>query len=119
MAENYLYPFANGENANVVDKDVWKAEAQRESGFKSGRATSSWFNYILGEGGAAAYVIGQLVADYSGKDAGIDAAALSANFRTALNAYISETFYKKSEVDALVKNSIASVPEEIDLGELS
>lgn len=88
MATNQLLPFANGETPNVLPYEDWNALAARLTGFQSGIASSQQFNYILAQGGAAGYVLGQLVADYAGSDATIDAASLYAAYKTALANYV-------------------------------
>ena len=69
MAINKLLPFANGDQPNVLDYATWNALPGRVTGFQSGIANSKQFNYILAQGGAAGYVIGQLVADELNLDA--------------------------------------------------
>ena len=88
MSTNQLIPFANGDTANVIDYNEWNALPARLTGFQSGIASSQQFNYILAQGGAAGYVLGQLVADYAGSDATIDAASLYAAYKTALANYV-------------------------------
>lgn len=88
MATNQLIPFANGDTPNVIDYNEWNALPARLTGFQSGIASSQQFNRILAQGGAAGYVLGQLVADYAGTDATIDAASLYAAYKTALANYV-------------------------------
>ena len=88
MATNQLLPFANGDTPNVIDFDSWNTLAARLTGFQSGIASSQQFNRILAQGGAAGYVIGQMVASLAGQDATIDAETLYTNFLTALKAYV-------------------------------
>lgn len=85
---NQLLPFANSDVANVIPFDEWDALPARLSGFQSGIASSKQFNYILGQGGAAGYVIGQLVADYTTETATIAATPLYQAFKQALAAYV-------------------------------
>lgn len=85
---NQLLPFANSDVANVIPFDEWDALPARLSGFQSGIASSKQFNYILGQGGAAGYVIGQLVADYTTETATIAATSLYQAFKQALAAYV-------------------------------
>lgn len=77
---NQLLPFANGDTPNVISFDDWNALSARQSGFQSGIASSQQFNYILAQGGAAGYVIGQLVADYTTETATISATPLYQSF---------------------------------------
>lgn len=86
---NQLLPFANGETPNVLSYDEWNALAARLSGFQSGIASSKQFNYILAQGGAAGYVIGQMVADYTTETATIAATPLYQAFQQALASFVS------------------------------
>lgn len=88
MATNQLLPFANGDTPNVLDFATWNTLAARLTGFQSGIASAQQFNRILAQGGAAGYVIGQMVASLAGKDATIDAETLYTNFLMALKAYV-------------------------------
>lgn len=85
---NQLLPFANGETPNVIPYDEWNALAARLSGFQSGIASSKQFNYILAQGGAAGYVIGQMVADYTTETATIAATPLYQAFKQAMSAFV-------------------------------
>lgn len=85
---NQLLPFANGETPNVIPYDEWNALAARLSGFQSGIASSKQFNYILAQGGAAGYVIGQMVADYTTETATIAATPLYQAFKQALSSFV-------------------------------
>lgn len=91
MPTNQLLPFANGETPNVISYDEWNALATRLSGFQSGIASSEQFNYILAQGGAAGYVIGQLVADYTTETATIAATPLYQAFKQAMSVFISQS----------------------------
>lgn len=84
MATNQLLPFANGDVPNVLPYDEWNSLPARLTGFQSGIASSQQFNYILAQGGAAGYVLGQLVVDFAGQDATLDAASLYTNFKRAV-----------------------------------
>ena len=97
MATNELLPFANGGGANVIDFSSWNALSQRQSGFVSGVASSQQFNRILAQGGAAGYVVGQMVADLANQNATIDATTLYTNFKLAL-----QTFIKKEVGESLL-----------------
>lgn len=88
---NQLLPFANGETPNVLPYDEWNALAARLSGFQSGIASSKQFNYILAQGGAAGYVIGQMVADYTTETATIAATPLYQAFKQAMSAFVSQS----------------------------
>ena len=88
MAENQLLPFANGDTANVIPFADWNGLSVRLTGFQSGIASSQQFNRILGQGGAAGYVIGQFVADFTTDNATINATALYASFKKALAAFV-------------------------------
>lgn len=88
MAENQLLPFANGDTANVIPYADWSGLSVRLTGFQSGIASSQQFNYILGQGGAAGYVIGQFVADFTTDNATINATALYASFKKAIAAFV-------------------------------
>lgn len=88
---NQLLPFANGETPNVISYDDWNALAARLSGFQSGIASSKQFNYILAQGGAAGYAIGQLVADYTNETATIAATPLYQAFKQAIASFTSST----------------------------
>ncbi|WP_418955093.1 phage tail protein [Sutterella wadsworthensis] len=88
MGTNQLLPFANGDTPNVLDYASWNSLAARLTGFQSGIASSQQFNYILSQGGAAGYTIGQLVADYAQQDATLNATALYAAFKQALAAFV-------------------------------
>lgn len=88
MATNKLLPFAGGDTPNIVDFETWNALPARLTGFQSGIAKSAEFNRILAQGGAAGYVIGQLVADHAAQDADLETTALYAAFKKALAAYI-------------------------------
>lgn len=88
MAENQLLPFANGDTANVIPYADWSGLSVRLTGFQSGIASSQQFNYILGQGGAAGYVIGQFVADFTSDNATINATALYASFKKAIAAFV-------------------------------
>lgn len=87
---NQLLPFANGEVTNVISYDDWNALAARLSGFQSGIASSQQFNYILAQGGAAGYVVGQMVADYTDETATIAATPLYQAFKQAIAAFVSK-----------------------------
>lgn len=88
MSTNQLLPFANGTTPNVLDYASWNALAARQTGFQSGIASSQQFNYILAQGGAAGYTIGQLVADYAHQDATLNATTLYTAFKQALAAFV-------------------------------
>ncbi len=88
MATNKLLPFAGGDTPNIVDFETWHALPARLTGFQSGIAKSAEFNRILAQGGAAGYVIGQLVADHAAQDADLETTALYAAFKKALAAYV-------------------------------
>ena len=88
MSTNQLLPFANGTTPNVLDYASWNALAARQTGFQSGIASSQQFNYILAQGGAAGYTIGQLVADYAQQDATLNATTLYIAFKQALAAFV-------------------------------
>ena len=88
MPTNQLLPFANGETPNVMPYAEWNALAARLTGFKSGIASSQQFNYILSQGGAAGYVIGQLVADFAKVDATLNATELYTSFKKAVAAFV-------------------------------
>ena len=88
---NQLLPFANGETPNVIPYDEWNALAARLSGFQSGIASSKQFNYILAQGGAAGYVIGQMVADYTTETATIAATPLYQAFKQAMSAFVGQS----------------------------
>ena len=88
MATNQLLPFCNGDTPNVIDFDAWNALPSRLTGFQSGIAKSAEFNRIFAQGGAAGYVIGQMVVDYALQDAGLNATALYAAFKDAVAKYV-------------------------------
>ena len=88
MATNQLLPFANGDTPNVLDFATWNTLAARLTGFQSGIASSQQFNRILAQGGAAGYVIGQMVANFAQQDATIDAETLYTNFLNALKSFV-------------------------------
>lgn len=88
MATNQLLPFASGENPNVLPFADWNSLPARLTGFQSGIASSQQFNYILAQGGAAGYVIGQLVADNTNQDATLDPESLYTNWKKAVAAFI-------------------------------
>ena len=88
MATNQLLPFANGDTPNVIDFDSWNTLAARLTGFQSGIASSQQFNRILAQGGAAGYVLGQMVANFAQQDATIDAETLYTNFLNALKSFV-------------------------------
>ena len=88
---NQLLPFANGDTPNVISFDDWNALSARQSGFQSGIARSQQFNYILAQGGAAGYVIGQLVADYTTETATISATPLYQSFKQAMSSFVSSS----------------------------
>ena len=96
MATNQLLPFANGDTANVISYEEWNALAARLTGFQSGIASSQQFNRILGQGGAAGYVIGQMVVDFAAKDATINCTALYAAFKEAVAAFVPTAIADKS-----------------------
>lgn len=88
MATNQLLPFANGDTANVIDFQEWNNLDARKTGFGSGIASSKQFNFILAQGGAAGYTIGQFVADNTNANATINATELYANFKQAISNYV-------------------------------
>lgn len=99
MATNYLSPFANGANANVASEETWASDAVRstlQKGFRSGVARSDLVNRALVQGTSAGFSIGQLVADFAGKDATTDAESLYEGFQEAL-----ERFFKAKMFDAI------------------
>lgn len=87
MATNRLLPFANGTGANVTPFDEWSGDDYEnvvENGFKSGIAKSAPMNRVWAQGATAGNVIGELVKNFAGKDADIDAADLYPKFVEAL-----------------------------------
>jgi hypothetical protein len=99
MAENKLLPFANASDANVTTYDEWSSDSLKstvEKGFTSGIAKSARINRVLAQGAAAGYSIGELVKDYAGQDADIDASALYTGFVEAL-----KTLSKQTVVDVV------------------
>lgn len=99
MATNSLQPFANGSAANVVDEEKWRGDELKSvvaNGFQSGIARSAQINRAIAQGTSAGYAIGQLVADYAGKDADINAQKLYSGFQDAL-----EKFFKAKMFDAI------------------
>lgn len=85
MATNELFPFANGENANVMPTNQWQALTDiLENGFKSGIARSEQVNRVLAQGAVASYVLGQLIVDQLNKDATLDKDTLYQNIVKAL-----------------------------------
>lgn len=99
MATNNLVPFANGSAANVTSESDWQGESLKstlKNGFQSGIARSDRVNRAIAQGTSAGYAIGQLVADYAGQDAGIDAENLYSGFQDAL-----EKFFKAKMFDAI------------------
>ena len=85
---NQLLPFANGDTPNILDFASWNSLPARLTGFQSGIASSQQFNYILAQGGAAGYVIGQLVDDFTNQDATLQATALYTAFKQAIAAFV-------------------------------
>lgn len=99
MATNWLRPFANGTGANIVSEADWSGNSMKATlarGFQSGIAKSAEVNRALAQGTSAGYAIGQLVADYAGRDAGVDAADLYEGFQEAL-----EKFFKAKMLDTI------------------
>ena len=99
MAVNQLQPFANGANANVVSEEEWSGDALKsvvQKGFQGGIAKSEQVNRAIAQGTSAGFAIGQLVADYAGQDAGINAAGLYEGFQVAL-----EIFFKTKMFDTI------------------
>lgn len=99
MATNWLKPFANGTGANIVSEADWSGNSMKATlaqGFQSGIAKSAEVNRALAQGTSAGYAIGQLVADYAGRDAGVDAADLYEGFQDAL-----EKFFKTRMLDTI------------------
>lgn len=85
MAKNELFPFANGEDANVLPTNQWEALTDiLENGFQSGIARSEQVNRVLAQGALASYVLGQLIVDRLNKDAALDKNALYQDLILAL-----------------------------------
>ena len=73
MAKNELLPFANGEDANILNTSQWEALTDIvENGFQSGIARSEQVNRVLAQGAIASYVLGQLIVDELSQDATLD-----------------------------------------------
>lgn len=99
MATNYLAPFANGEDANIATEEQWTSEPMRNTvtkGFRSGIAESKLINRAIAQGTSAGFSVGQLVADYAGRDATVDAQTLYQGFVEAL-----KTLAQSSAVDRI------------------
>lgn len=99
MAKNYLIPFANAKDANVTSETEWESSALASTvskGFQSGIAKSDRVNRAIAQGASAGFSIGQLVADFAERDAGIDAQTLYEGFKKAL-----EQFSRISVVDVI------------------
>lgn len=96
MAKNYLKPFANAADANVMTEADWESPEMQvvvSKGFQSGIARSVQVNRAIAQGTSAGYAIGQLVVDYANQDAHIQATGLYAGFKKAL-----ESFAKKAVI---------------------
>ena len=85
MAKNELLPFANGEDANILNTSQWEALTDIvENGFQSGIARSEQVNRVLAQGAVASYVLGQMIVDKLSKDATLDKDALYQDLLKAL-----------------------------------
>ena len=111
MATNQLLPFANGDTPNVLDFSSWNALAARQTGFQSGIASSQQFNYILAQGGAAGYVIGQLVADELALDATFDCTTLYANFKRAIATFVGANLPAGSVTTDMLADGAVTFPK--------
>lgn len=87
MANDFL-PFATGSGANVMSQADWAALAQRLSGFQSGVAQSAQLNKAWRQSSIMAAVIGQFIADITGKDVIDDGttATILADLKAAVSA---------------------------------
>lgn len=88
MATNDFKPFATGGLANVITQVVYAAAAYLPIGRGSGILPSNVYNKIARQSSVAAYLLGQLVVDLTGRDAldDGDTATLLANLKLALAA---------------------------------
>ena len=111
MAINKLLPFANGDLPNVLDYATWNALPGRVTGFQSGIANSKQFNYILAQGGAAGYVIGQLVADELNLDATFDCTTLYANFKRAIATFVGANLPAGSVTTDMLADGAVTFPK--------
>lgn len=111
MATNRLLPFANGDTPNVLDFATWNTLAARLTGFQSGIASSQQFNYILAQGGAAGYVIGQLVADELNLDATFDCTTLYANFKRAIATFVGANLPAGSVTTDMLADGAVTFPK--------
>lgn len=85
MAKNELLPFANGEDANILNTSQWEALTDIvQNGFQSGIARSEQVNRVLSQGAVASYVLGQLIVDELNQDATLNPATLYTKLVSAL-----------------------------------
>lgn len=97
MATNELLAFANGETPNVISLAEWKDDDHKsvvQKGFQSGVARSAEVNRVLAQGANSGFAIGELIKDYAGQDATLDAAGLYEGLKKAL-----EAFSKRAVID--------------------
>ncbi|WP_283603379.1 tail fiber protein [Serratia proteamaculans] len=68
MAKNEFLPFGTAANANVVPNADYQALPARTAGFSSGVAKSEQLNTVWRQGSTMAAVLGQFIADKTGRD---------------------------------------------------
>lgn len=69
MPANDFLPFGTGGGANVLTQVEYAALTPRTAGFVAGVAQSKQLNKVWRQGSLAAYLLGQVISDYSGQDA--------------------------------------------------
>ena len=86
MAKNEFLPFGTAANDNVLPNADYQALPARSSGFNSGVAKSEQLNTVWRQGSTMAAVLGQFIADKTGRDVldDGDLATLQANLQEAL-----------------------------------
>lgn len=108
MAKNEFLPFGTAANANVLPNTDYQALPARASGFFSGVAKSDQLNTVWRQGSTMATVLGQFIADKTGRDV-LDNGNISGlvdQFGTALSLFASAS-------GVLDKNGYISIPVNI------
>ncbi|WP_380183601.1 hypothetical protein [Kalamiella sp. sgz302252] len=88
MAKNDFKPFATGDNANVLSQEEFEALDATENGFQTGIARSEQLNKVWRQASTMTHVIGQFIANNSGKDVidNGDTSEILKNFQLSLQS---------------------------------
>lgn len=98
MPANGFLPFATGTGANVLDDPTYATNDALAQGAQRGQLPSNLYNKINRQGTVIASMIGQFIVDKAVTDANDSQtiATIEANFITALNKVISDSYNNTS-----------------------